>query len=137
MPLSLARKKAVWSALGSLATFPIEQRTLTLLASLIQDRECRAALAPYIQDGPYGAILDACRGTGLGDAVWQCFEMEALTGLPGAVVPTLLASFQTAVTNIDAYLYLKLTESRKTPTTNFAKICNSRRRRVGSRHDER
>ena len=91
--LSPSRKEAVWSALGSLATFPIEQRTLTLLVSLIQDQHCRQALMPYMLDGPYGGILDASRSTSIEEANWQCFEMEALTELPDAVAPTLLAIF--------------------------------------------
>ena len=91
--LSPLRKDAVWSALGSLATFPIEQRTLTLLVSLIQDQHCRQALMPYMLDGPYGGILDASRSTSIEEANWQCFEMEALTELPDAVAPTLLAIF--------------------------------------------
>lgn len=91
--LSPSQKEAVWSALGSLATFPIEQRTLTLLVSLIQDQDCRQALMPYMLDGPYGAILDASRSTSIEDAAWQCFEMEALADLPGAIAPTLLTIF--------------------------------------------
>ncbi|MEM8951052.1 MAG: conjugal transfer protein TrbE [Pseudomonadota bacterium] len=91
--LSPYRKEAVWSALGSLATFPIEQRTLTLLVSLVQDQHCRQALMPYMLDGPYGGILDASRSTSIEEATWQCFEMEALTELPDAVAPTLLAIF--------------------------------------------
>ena len=39
------------------------------------------------------AFLDASRSTSIEEASWQCFEMEALTELPDAVAPTLLAIF--------------------------------------------
>ena len=45
------RREALWSALGSLAGFPAEQRTLTLLTSLVQDLEIRKALRPFTLEG--------------------------------------------------------------------------------------
>ena len=81
-------KEHVWSALGSLAKAPEEQRTLTGLAMLLQSKPLRAALAPYTLEGPYGRLLDAVerdRGFGL----LQCFETEALMGQAGAVAPVL------------------------------------------------
>jgi type IV secretion system protein VirB4 len=91
--LSPSRKEAVWSALASLATFPLEQRTLTLLASLLQDQDARQALAAYMLAGPYGVRRDASRGTAIDGHAWQCFEMAELAELPGAMAPTLLAIF--------------------------------------------
>jgi len=57
--LSVDRKDALWSALGSLAGFPKDQRTLTVLTSLVQDLEIRKALQAFTLEGPYGALLDA------------------------------------------------------------------------------
>ena len=86
------RREALWSALGSLAGFPAEQRTLTLLTSLVQDLEIRKALRPFTLEGAYGALLDAASSE-WSTADWRCFDMETLVELPGAVAPTLLAIF--------------------------------------------
>ena len=86
------RRDAIWGALGSLADFPKGQRTLTLLASLVQDLEIRKALQPFTLEGAYGSLLDSSRMT-WSQAPWQCFDMEALADLPGAVAPALLAIF--------------------------------------------
>ena len=86
------RRDAVWGALGSLTDFPKEQRTLTLLSSLVQDLEIRKAILPFTLEGTYGSLLDSSR-TNWSEAPWQCFDMEALADLPGAVAPTLLAIF--------------------------------------------
>ncbi len=90
--LSPKIKEALWTALQALVDFPVEQRTLTLLSSLVQDQDLRKAFQPFTIEGPYGAMLDAS-GTSWQSAHWQCFEMEALADLPGAVAPTLLAIF--------------------------------------------
>jgi hypothetical protein len=42
-----AVKDALWSALQNLAAGPVTQRTLTVLAATVQDRDIEAALAPY------------------------------------------------------------------------------------------
>src|SRR3546814_3273924 len=52
-------KEALWSALTNLATAPIEERTLTGLALLLQSALLRTALAPYTLEGPFGQLLDA------------------------------------------------------------------------------
>ena len=90
--LSPKTKDELWSALKALADFPTEQRTLTLLVSLVQDQDLRKAFQPFTLEGPYGAMLDASN-TRFRDDHWQCFEMEALSDLSGAVAPTLLAIF--------------------------------------------
>src|SRR3546814_10215481 len=66
-------KDMLWSALGSLATAPVEQRTMTGLALLLQSNALRTALQPYTLDGPYGRLLDAAE-QGLELADMQCFE---------------------------------------------------------------
>jgi type IV secretion system protein VirB4 len=81
-------KETVWSALGSLASAPAEERTLTGLALLLQSNALRAALTPYTLEGPYGRLLDAAeRGVAFADI--QCFETEALMGQAGVVAPVL------------------------------------------------
>jgi type IV secretion system protein VirB4 len=85
-------KDALWSALGSLAWGPAEERTLTGLTSLLQSRVLRAALAPYTLDGPYGRLLDA-QEEPLSQADILCFETEALMGQGGVVAPVLTYLF--------------------------------------------
>ena len=52
-------KDHLWSALGSLASAPIEERTLTGLSVLLQSNVLKRALQPYCLGGPYGRLLDA------------------------------------------------------------------------------
>ncbi len=85
-------KDAVWSALGSLASAPAEERTLTGLTLLLQSSRLRTALGPYTLDGPYGRLLDAAEQH-LAFADVQCFETEALMGQTGVVAPVLTYLF--------------------------------------------
>jgi type IV secretion system protein VirB4 len=85
-------KEAVWSALTSLATAPIEERTLTGLSLLLQSAPLRAALAPYTLEGPFGRLLDAAEDD-LAIADVQGFETEALMGQAGVVAPVLTYLF--------------------------------------------
>ncbi|CAN5317579.1 conjugal transfer protein TrbE [soil metagenome] len=85
-------KEVVWSALGSLASAPEEERTLTGLALLLQSNALRSALAAYTLDGPYGRLLDAAEQQ-LAFADVQCFETEALMGQAGVVAPVLTYLF--------------------------------------------
>jgi len=85
-------KDAVWSALGSLASAPPEERTLTGLAMLLQSNPLRTALGAYTLDGPYGRLLDAAEQH-LAFADVQCFETEALMGQSGVVAPVLTYLF--------------------------------------------
>lgn len=70
-------KAAVWSALGSLASAPVAQRTMTGLSALLQSNRLRQALSPYVLGGAYGRLLDADHDR-LGSAAVQGFEMEEL-----------------------------------------------------------
>ncbi|WP_304308294.1 conjugal transfer protein TrbE [Pseudacidovorax intermedius] len=83
-----AEREAVWLALGSLASAPIEQRTLTGLSVLLQSKALRQALAPYVLGGAHGRLLDA-EADRLGNAAVQCFEMEALMPSKAAVLAVL------------------------------------------------
>ncbi len=81
-------KEHLWSALGNLATAPIEQRTLTGLAVLIQSTDLKRALQPYTLAGPYGRLLDG-DAEAFGARDFQAFETEGLVGTPAA--PAILA----------------------------------------------
>lgn len=85
-------KEAVWSALASLASAPVEERTLTGLSVLLQSNALKAALMPYTLDGPFGSLLDAAEDRlALSDV--QCFETEDLMHEAGVVAPVLTYLF--------------------------------------------
>ena len=81
-------REAVWSALGSLASAPVEQRTLTGLSVLLQSNALRQALAPYVLGGAHGRLLDADHDR-LGSADVQGFEMEELMASRAAALAVL------------------------------------------------
>lgn len=85
-------KDAIWSALGSLASAPADERTLTGLSLLLQSNALKAALLPYTLEGPFGALLDAAEDR-LALADVQCFETETLMTQAGAVLPVLTYLF--------------------------------------------
>ena len=78
-----AAKEHLWSALTSLATAPVGERTLTGLAVLLQSQELKLALAPYLVGGPWGRLLDA-EAEHLGTARVQALETEGLVGASSA-----------------------------------------------------
>ncbi|MEO1922536.1 MAG: conjugal transfer protein TrbE [Sphingomonadaceae bacterium] len=81
-------KDHLWSALSSLASAPTAERTLTGLAVLLQSQALKQALAPYCVGGPFGRLLDA-ESERLGEASFQAFETEGLTG--SAAAPAVLS----------------------------------------------
>ena len=81
-------KEHIWMALTSLASAPIEERTITGLAVLLQSNDLKQALRPYCVGGPYGRLLDA-ETEHLGSADVQAFEIEGLVGTGAA--PAVLA----------------------------------------------
>jgi type IV secretion system protein VirB4 len=85
-------KEAVWSALGSLASAPIEERTLTGLSVLLSSNALKQALRPYTLAGPQGRLLDADHDSLSLDDV-QGFEMEELIHSPQALLPVLTFLF--------------------------------------------
>jgi len=85
-------KDALWSALESLASAPVEQRTLTGLSALLQSNDLRQALAPYTLDGAHGRLLDGSEETLRQNSV-QCFEMETLMHTKALVLPVLTYLF--------------------------------------------
>ena len=72
-------KSYLWSALNSLASSPVHERTLSGLVALLQSNALKQALAPYCLGGPYGRLLDADTER-LGDAHVVVFETEGLIG---------------------------------------------------------
>jgi type IV secretion system protein TrbE len=76
-------KDHLWSALSSLASAPIGERTLTGLSVLLQSSSLKRALQPYCLGGPYGRLLDA-EAERLGEASVQAFETEGLIGTGAA-----------------------------------------------------
>ncbi|MFZ5679641.1 type IV secretion/conjugal transfer VirB4 family ATPase [Bradyrhizobium sp. USDA 4369] len=81
-------KDHLWSALTSLASAPIPERTLTGFCVLLQSNALKRALQPYCLGGPYGRLLDA-EFERLGDASVQVFETDGLIGT--AVAPAVLS----------------------------------------------
>jgi type IV secretion system protein VirB4 len=78
-------KEHVWSALTSLASSPVQERTITGLAVLLQSTALKQALQPYCVGGPSGRLLDA-ESEQLGSAPVQAFETEGLIGAGAAPV---------------------------------------------------
>jgi len=76
-------KEYIWSALSSLASAPVHERTLTGLSVLLQSNPLKRALKPYCLGGPHGRLLDA-EVEDLSDADIQCFETEGLIGSAAA-----------------------------------------------------
>jgi type IV secretion system protein TrbE len=81
-------KEHLWSALSSLASAPIGERTLTGLSVLLQSQSLKRALQPYCLGGPFGRLLDA-EAERLGSAPVQVFETEGLIGT--GVAPAVLS----------------------------------------------
>jgi type IV secretion system protein VirB4 len=76
-------KELLWAALGSLASAPVHERTLTGLSVLLQSQALKRALQPYCLSGPWGRLLDA-DAERLGEADVQAVETEGLIGTGAA-----------------------------------------------------
>lgn len=81
-------KEHLWTALGSLASAPAAERTLTGLSVLLQSQALKRALAPYTVAGPWGLLLDA-ETEAIGSGSVQAFETEGLVG--SAAAPAVLS----------------------------------------------
>jgi type IV secretion system protein VirB4 len=88
VPITPEAKEHIWTALTSLSTAPVEERTITGLCVLLQSNSLKQALRPYCVGGPYGRLLDA-EAEYLGSADVQAFEIEGLVGTGAA--PAVLA----------------------------------------------
>ncbi len=81
-------KEHIWTALTSLASAPLEERTITGLSVLLQSNDLKQALRPFCVGGAYGRLLDA-ETEHLGSSDVQAFEIEGLVGTGAA--PAVLA----------------------------------------------
>lgn len=88
VPITPEVKEHIWTALTSLASAPVEERTITGLSVLLQSNDLKQALRPYCVGGAYGRLLDA-EAEQLGRAAVQAFEIEGLVGTGAA--PAVLA----------------------------------------------
>jgi type IV secretion/conjugal transfer VirB4 family ATPase len=85
VPVTPEAKEHIWTALTSLASAPVEERTITGLSVLLQSNDLKQALRSFCVGGPYGRLLDA-ETEHLGSADVQAFEIEGLVGT-GAAPP--------------------------------------------------
>ena len=76
-------KDHIWSALTSLASAPVGERTLTGLSVLLQSQALKQALRPYCIGGAWGRLLDG-ETEQFGSASVQAFETEGLIGTGAA-----------------------------------------------------
>lgn len=88
VPTTPTIKEHLWDALTSLASAPVNERTLFGLSVLLQHETLRQALHPYTIKGPHGHLLNNTQDT-LRYNNWQCFEMECLMETPSIVLPVL------------------------------------------------
>jgi len=94
-----AVREHIWSALNALASAPVDERTLTGLAAMLQSLPLKQALAPFCAGGPHGGLLDAESDT-IAFAETSVFETQGLIGTPAA--PAVLAYlFQKIEAQID------------------------------------
>jgi type IV secretion system protein VirB4 len=93
-------RAAIWAALGSLASAPKVERTITGLTALVQMARLKAALEPYTIAGPWGRLLDAERETvGTDDVV--AFETEDLLASKAAARAVLTYLFHRIEADLD------------------------------------
>ena len=99
VPIMPDVKEHIWTALTSLASAPVVERTVTGLTVLLQSNDLKRALEPYCVGGPYGRLLDAETET-LGSASVLAFETEGLLGT-GAAPATLAYLFHRIAGRLD------------------------------------
>lgn len=97
--LDPADKDHLWTALNSLASAPIAERTLSGLAALLQTQRLKQALIPYCEGGSWGNYLDG-ESENLGSASVQAFEIEGLVG-SSAAAPVLAYLFHKIEAHLD------------------------------------
>lgn len=83
LQLTPALRTHIWTALSSLASAPVAERTLTGFSAVLQSQALKEALAAYLLGGPFGRLLDAAEER-LGGADVQAYETEGLIGLAAA-----------------------------------------------------
>jgi len=86
-------KKEIDKALENLSSSDRSNRTLTVFRDLVQSREIRDALHPYVIQGSYGQLFDADHEA-MQDGFWQMIEMGPLMSMPkDAIIPALYYLF--------------------------------------------
>jgi type IV secretory pathway VirB4 component len=98
--LTAEQKNHVAEKLESLATSPVEERTLTVLRARLGDKELKEALKPFTLGGAFGHLLDGDRDE-LHLGRWQAFEMGALLKQPTAMVPVMTYLFHRIERSLD------------------------------------
>jgi type IV secretion system protein VirB4 len=76
-------REHIWTALTSLGTAPVSERTITGLVVLMQSVDLKQALGPYCVGGAHGRLLDA-ESEHLGTSDVLAFETEGLVGTGAA-----------------------------------------------------
>jgi type IV secretion system protein VirB4 len=92
LPVTAELRTELWRTLELIGERPLEDRTLSLFAALVQDAGVRAALQPFTQSGPHGRLLDHDHST-LGYGPVQAFEMDDLMRRPQAAGAVLAVLF--------------------------------------------
>jgi type IV secretion system protein VirB4 len=98
--LSPEYKTHIGEKLASLATSPIEERTLTVLRARLGDKTLKETLKPFCMGGTFGHLLDGDRDD-LHLGRWQAFEMGALMKQPTAAVPVMTYLFHRIEQSLD------------------------------------
>ena len=83
VPVTPQVKEHLWSALASLSSAPVSERTLTGLSVLLQSQALKQALVPYCLGGPWGRLLDT-EAERIGEAAVLAFETDGLVGTGSA-----------------------------------------------------
>ena len=132
-------KEHLWSALTSLASALVSERTITGLSVLLQSNALKQALQPYTVGGPWGRLLDA-ESERLGEAEVQAFETEGLIGAGAAPADGANATMMAVATvaqngrierRITASRFLSRHRFRATPTA-FSRASPARTRSASS-----
>lgn len=85
-------KNLLWEALSTMASMPVEYRTMSLLLTNVRQRALQDALKSLTLQGSYGSTFDSKKDN-LKFSLWQSFEMEKLMNTPRIVSPTLMYTF--------------------------------------------
>ena len=85
-------KNHIGEKLASLASSPVEERTLTVLRARLGDKTLKEALQPFTVGGTFGHLLDGDRDE-LNMGRWQAFEMGSLLKQPTVAAPVMTYLF--------------------------------------------
>jgi type IV secretion system protein VirB4 len=98
--LTPEHKNHIGEKLASLASSPIEERTLTVLRARLGVVTLKEALKPFCLGGTFGHLLDGDRDE-LHLGRWQAFEMGSLLKQPTAAVPVMTYLFHRIEQSLD------------------------------------